>query len=70
VSASSPQRSCSAIAGPASSSFSGSAAAIDVLAVHLALDRMSAEYPRHADAVELMFFGGSLRGAGSPATPP
>jgi RNA polymerase sigma-70 factor, ECF subfamily len=31
---------------------------LDVLEVHLALDKFSAEYPRHAQVVELIFFGG------------
>ena len=31
---------------------------IEVLAVNEALDRLAAEYPRHAGIVELMFFGG------------
>ena len=32
--------------------------AIDVLAVNEALDKLTAEYPRHARVVELIFFGG------------
>jgi RNA polymerase sigma factor (TIGR02999 family) len=31
---------------------------IEVLAVHEALDKLAAEYPRHARIVELIFFGG------------
>jgi len=31
---------------------------LDILEVHLALDKMAAEYPRHAQVVELIFFGG------------
>jgi RNA polymerase sigma-70 factor, ECF subfamily len=31
---------------------------LDALEVHLALEKLSAEFPRHADVVELMFFGG------------
>lgn len=31
---------------------------LDVIEVHRALDKLAGEYPRHADVVELMFFGG------------
>jgi RNA polymerase sigma factor (TIGR02999 family) len=31
---------------------------LDVIDVHRALDKLSGEFPRHAEVVELMFFGG------------
>ena len=31
---------------------------LDVVEVHLALEKLSTEFPRHAEVVELMFFGG------------
>jgi RNA polymerase sigma factor (TIGR02999 family) len=38
---------------------------LDVLEVHRALEKLSAEFPRHAEVVELMFFGGLNAGEAS-----
>jgi RNA polymerase sigma factor (TIGR02999 family) len=38
---------------------------LDVLEVHRALEKLSAEFPRHAEVVELMFFGGLNPGEAS-----